>query len=218
MQAWSYSALSSFETCPMKHWWTRAAPKGQRIVEPESEHQRYGKYVHSALENYAKTGTPLPVDLQYIGPVVDRLKAYGDLKAEEEYALTDAFNRVEWFAKDVWFRMKLDVLVLKPDHAVVLDYKTGKQNDNWDQLALAGAVLMVIHPTLTHVKMGYVWVQDKQMPTRVITKRVGREVLAKSIAHLQPYQLAFQSNNFPPKKNGLCRRHCPVTQCPHHGK
>ena len=44
-----------------------------------------------------------------------------------ELAFTERWERTEWFAKDAWLRLKMDVLERKPKDIVeVVDWKTGK--------------------------------------------------------------------------------------------
>ena len=44
---WSYSALTSYETCPKRYQLTRVT---KQVTEPQTEATRWGNEVHKALE------------------------------------------------------------------------------------------------------------------------------------------------------------------------
>ena len=60
-KAWSYSALTAFETCPRRFELTRVT---RQVKEPQTEATIWGNEVHKALELFAKDGKPLPKNLK----------------------------------------------------------------------------------------------------------------------------------------------------------
>lgn len=216
--AWSYSRLTSFETCPKKFWHLSVK---KDVFEPESEAMRYGKKVHKALELRVGKGKPLPLDLRYLEGYAKQLAdAVGEKLTEQQLAIDENFEPCSWFSKQTWCRAILDLSIVSPPHAVVLDYKTGKISDDFTQLRLAGVMLLLHMPEIQTVDLGYLWTKDKQLTKA--EQKLHRDDIKSVIADLMPrikkYQRAHENNEFPPRPSGLCKRYCPVTKCPHHGE
>lgn len=211
MPAWSYSALTSFETCPRRHYETRVA---KRVIEPESEQLRWGNAVHKALENRAKKGEPLPTGMTQWEPMMAQLDQLdGELFAETQFALNEAFVRTDWFAPDVWVRAVVDYGRLKSNKALALDYKTGKPKPNIDQLRLFSAVLMSVYPQLDEVITGYVWLKTQQIHKQTFHRRDHEAQWGGFLPRVARLQQAHQTNEWPERPSGLCRGWCPVRAC-----
>ena len=74
--AWSYSALTSFETCPKQYWHYRIK---RDVKESKSQATDYGTEVHKCFENRLIKGKKLPLDLRHHEPVMAKLEvAPGD--------------------------------------------------------------------------------------------------------------------------------------------
>jgi CRISPR/Cas system-associated exonuclease Cas4 (RecB family) len=216
--AWSYSRLNSYETCPKKFWHTALK---KDVFEAESDAMRYGKKVHKALEVRVSNDKPLPLELRYLEPYARRLaKANGTKLTEQQLAIDRKFKPCSWFAKNTWCRAILDLAIVNKSHAVVFDYKTGKITDDFTQLRLAGALLMLHMPELETLDLSYLWTKDKQLTK--YEDQFTRDSIKKVITELMPrikrYEEAHHNDSFPARPSGLCKRHCPVKQCPHHGE
>jgi hypothetical protein len=68
--AWSYSALTGFETCPKRHWHYNIA---KDIKEEENSYQREGTDTHAAFDRYLKDQVELPLGLGHWKPMLDRI-------------------------------------------------------------------------------------------------------------------------------------------------
>lgn len=216
MPAWSYSALTSFETCPRKHYETRVA---KRVSEAPSEEMTWGNNVHKALERRAKEGKPLPVGMTQWEPMMRRLLDLpGDLLAETQYALDQDFKPTEWFSQDVWLRAIIDFGKLSTTSAVALDYKTGKVKTDIDQLRLFAAVLLTLHPDLEQVHTGYVWLKSKSIHREVYTRQQEDELWAGFLPRVSRLERAYRDDTWPERPSGLCRAWCPVVNCRHNGR
>lgn len=214
MPAWSYSALSAFETCPRQFYETRVA---KRVTQPETEALRWGNNVHKALEKRAKEGAPLPTGMTQWEPMMQRLDQLGgELLAETQIAVTREFDQTHWFDKSVWLRMVVDYGRMKDDRVLALDYKTGKPKPDSDQLRLFAGVLLRLYPHLKQAVTGYVWLRTKEVQREKFTQAdVGRiwDGFTPRVARLMQ---AYHEDAWPCRPSGLCRGWCPVKACEHH--
>ena len=60
-QAWSYSSLGAFETCPWRWYLTKIS---KEIVEPQTDATLWGNRVHKAFEHRISNGTPFTPELE----------------------------------------------------------------------------------------------------------------------------------------------------------
>ncbi len=214
--AWSYSALTSFETCPRRHYELRVA---KSVTEPQSEQLRWGNAVHKALELRAKEDKPLPTGMTQWEPLMARLVAVpGWTLTESQYALTSDFQSTHWFGKDVWLRMVLDFGKMKDDKLLALDYKTGKVKPDTDQLKLFAAAMMQVYPDLEKVVTGYVWLKDKKITKETFKRDQLADLWGAFIPRVNRLQAAHDNDKWPENPSGLCRAWCPVLKCQFNGR
>lgn len=217
-KAWSFSALNNFETCPKKYHHL-SIEKDYKEVEGEA--LQYGKRVHKALELLVGRGTPLPKDLEHMMPYVERFIAFpGVKKVEQQLAITKDFKVTDWRDwKGAWCRAVIDLALMGTYSAVLIDYKTGKmKDDGFTQLKLAAAVLMLHDPKLKIIEVAYLWTQhDGVMTKETYTREQVTEIWNELLPRVNRFQHAFRMTEYPPRPSGLCRKHCIITGCPHHG-
>jgi CRISPR/Cas system-associated exonuclease Cas4 (RecB family) len=220
--AWSYSALSSFETCPRRHYDTRVT---KTVVEPPTEALTWGNAVHEALEQRAKDGSPMPTGMTHWAPLVDKLVGKcdaigGELIVERQIALTEQLKPTEWFAKDVWVRGVVDVGMVSADKTKVLalDYKTSKPKEDFDQLRLFAAMLMCVYPQAETVRAGYLWLKTNTVTDDTFTRDQLGELWGGFIPRVARLEKAFEEDKWPAKPSGLCQSWCPCTGCEYNGK
>jgi hypothetical protein len=238
--AWSYSKLKNFESCPKRHYHLDLV---RDIVEPESDALQWGNHFHDAVANAIGTDdnakrsprerlneAPLPTPLARYHPLVQQFhnaRSRGaQVFAEMSLAITRDFQSTEWFAKDAWYRAKVDVLVMTHDFqfAAATDWKTGKRLDDTPQLMLTAMATMIHYPAINAVRTEYVWVKEfsESDPFRCADRKTfAREQIPDIWGNLAPrvklLERAFVERQYPPKPGALCRRWCPVTVCPYHG-
>jgi hypothetical protein len=230
---WSFSALDGFETCPKKFYHTRIA---KDFVEPESEHQRWGKQVHAALDKAVNHGSPLPPEMSKWQPWVEFAKKPFDpataiMKSEQQLAITEDMQPCEYLDKrvPVWFRTVIDVLKVSGEFARIIDWKTGNsdcyldpETNTWktnsDQLNLAAAVVMAHYPEVQHVKTDFVWLKEDFWTVDLISRSDLPRLWQRLLPRVDKMKLAHGSGVYPPTPSGLCKRHCPVKSCQYHGK
>lgn len=214
--AWSYSKLKNYETCPKRHHHVDVL---KDIKEEESEHISYGNAVHKALAEAISGTNPLPKPFEGLGPWVDRVtRTDGIILVEQQLAITKDLNSTEWFAKNAWYRGIADVIKIVGPVAVVIDWKTGKIQEDGVQLALMAQCVFAHHPSIEKIRTEFVWLKEDATTRADFTRADMVGVWAGLLPRVKTLEDAYSGGNFPPKPGYLCRRFCPVTSCPHHGE
>lgn len=213
--AWSYSRLKAFEVCPKKYFHTMVA---KDFVEPEDENLRYGNKVHKALELRVAKGKKLPIDLSHLEPVAAKFAAApGEKLVEQKLAITKDFQPTGWFDPDVWFRAIIDLAIVNPPKAVVVDYKTGKMSNDFIQLNLATAVFFLHEPEADEAKVMFYWTKHKKPTSSTLHREDIPTVWNEALPRVKKLEAAHAKTDFPARPSGLCRRYCPVKTCPYFG-
>jgi hypothetical protein len=216
MSAWSYTALTSFETCPRKHYLTRVS---REVVEPESEVLRWGNSVHKALENKIKADTPLPTGMEQWDKIVTKLlNVEGDVFTEQQLALNEQLQPTGWFDKDVWVRGVIDAGVDAGKKVLALDWKTGKVKPDSDQLKLFAALVLHHKPAAEKVLTGFVWLAHGRTTTATYSRADLPGIWNDFLPRVKRLDRAFEENAWPAKPSGLCRGWCPCTGCEFNGR
>jgi ATP-dependent exoDNAse (exonuclease V) beta subunit len=155
----SPSGILEFESCEKKFFHTKIAKTHKSQV---TEAITYGNQVHQQLEMYVKKAEKLPTHLEHISPVIESLRSLGyTLYAELEMAIDANWKPIQFWDKSGYLRGKIDLVALKGDEAIVLDYKTGKRKNDPFQLKIYGAVLYHVLG-LRKVESGYLWLKTKE--------------------------------------------------------
>jgi len=145
--SWSYSRYSQYSKCP-------ASAKYKfidKLPEPPSPAMARGDDIHKLAEAYAKGKLKtLPEELKQFE---DQFKILKDSNPEVEvtWAFTADWNQTKW---DDWnnckVRIKVDAACLDGTTVYVIDHKTGKLRDGYDeQLSLYAGAATLVYP---HVK------------------------------------------------------------------
>lgn len=216
--AWSFSRLNSYELCPKKFWHLSVR---KDVQDTEGEAMRYGKLVHKALELRISKSKPLPLNLRFLEKYAALLeKAKGEKLTEQQLAVDNNFEPCDWFSKATWCRAIIDLAIVRPPHAVVFDYKTGKISDDFTQLRLAGVLLMLHMPEIQTVELAYLWTKDKKITRyeRTLTRDDIKTVVLELMPRIKMYERAHRMESFPARPGFLCKKFCPVVACPHHGE
>jgi CRISPR/Cas system-associated exonuclease Cas4 (RecB family) len=171
LKTWSYSRLVTFEQCPLraKLQYVDRIPEPERHLPPgKTEHANdRGTRVHEAAELYVKGGVELVPELQCFQEEFLQLRDLykeGRVSLEGEWGHARDWTPVAWMSDNVWLRLKLDAMVhVGEDHAVVIDYKTGKRQGNeikpTEQGQLYAAATQARYPELKNITVEF-WYTD----------------------------------------------------------
>lgn len=204
----SYSSIKQYENCPYRYFRQRIV---KDIVDEGGEASKYGERVHSFLENRLK-GTDLPSEVASYEPLCKSIEAIaegGTLLVEQELTLNDELKPTGWWDADAWLRSKLDVLVLRGNHAYVMDWKTGKRKADFFQMQLFAVQVLKHYPDIQHVHTSLVWLKNMEMDTEVYSRPNTNAVWADIMQRIHRIYQSLEHDNWPAKPSGLCR-FCPA--------
>lgn len=214
--AWSYSALTAFETCPRQYHEMRIL---KRWPDPPGEAQQWGKEVHKFIEDRIGMGKPLPGFLGYVEPIIQKFETTkGVTQAEYKLALNDKFQPVEFFAKDTWVRAVGDVIKVHGNVAFACDWKTGKYRDGDGQLRLQAGVMFATYKHIDRIGVIYTWLKDKRTTARTFQREDVPAIWQEFLPRVKRMEQAIANNDFPPRPSGLCAKYCKVLTCEHNGQ
>ena len=221
------TAMGTWNTCPRQF---RAKYITKEVQYTETVHTRFGIYVHEALENRLKHGTPLSSDLAFLEPIVARVGAFhGQVLVEAEVCINREMQAVPWRDKGVWQRAKADVILVDQaaGRAIVIDWKTSKgksakererfgDDDTLIQqqvLALCTAIHFQVNEVITCFVYPY-----KPGTTGAVISTYHPANNAQMGPHYMmctEFEMAQKRGNYPAKTSGLCKAHCDVRTCQH---
>lgn len=213
--SFSWSKLTSFETCPKRHYEVDIV----KTYHDDGEAMKWGSRVHDAFKTALSTGERLPPDLSpYQHWVDETLTGPGELLVEKKFALTRDFQPTEYFGPLVWYRGIADALRISGPVARVRDWKTGKIKHDSSQLMLMAACIFANYPEVMRILTEFVWLREDC----VTPETFNRSDMANEWLHLLPrvkdLEEAARTMTYPPKPGKLCYQYCPVVSCPFHGK
>lgn len=181
------------------------------IKDAGGEASIYGDRIHKFLEGRLK-GSQLPQEMEQYEPLctmVERLATDGQLMIEQEMTLTENLTPTGWWDADAWLRSKLDVLVIKGNEAVVMDWKTGKRRVDFFQMQMFAAQVFKHFPEVQRVKTILVWLKTMEMDSESYNRVNINEVWAEIMKRIQRIHSSLEHDNWPAKPSGLCR-YCPA--------
>ena len=217
MSSWSYSSIKTFEQCPKKYFHLKVVKDVKDEPGPEAQ---YGTAVHLAAEEFIRDGKPIPEKFAFMRPVLEPLAAKpGEKHCELRLgvAKTDTgFAPTSFFAKDVWYRGIVDLLIIDGDKGWMIDYKTGKNAKYADlkQLDLMAGALFVKYPDLKVIKSGLAYVVSQEFPKKTHKRKHLNQYLSVFENQLDRLEAAMENGIWNPQSGPLCGW-CPVTACEH---
>lgn len=214
--AWSFSALKTFQSCPKKYYHLKVLKDAK---ETQSEIMLYGIDAHKAAELYIANNQELPGKYEFMRKQLDTLKALeGDKYCEFKFGLTKEMQPCDFFAKDVWLRGAIDLLVVNTETGIarMIDYKFGKsKNADMSQLQLMSLAVFKMFPDVQKVKAGLLFcAEDKMIPIQYEQSNAPT-MWMDWLPEVARLEAAYESNVWNPNPSGLCRGWCPVVQCVH---
>lgn len=214
--AWSYSKLKNYRSCPKKHYHVDIA---KDFKEEEGQALQFGNEVHSAMAARIEKNKPLPPLLQHFEPDAARVAVNVPgmiLLVEQNMAIRQDFTSCGYFDNGVWYRAKCDVVKVLGPAGVAIDWKTGKIQEDSEQLALMAQCVFSKYPQVQKVRTEYVWLGNSATTRVDFTRPMMVDLWNHLLPELAVYENAVKTTTFPPKPGGLCRSYCPVASCPYY--
>lgn len=205
---WSYTALTAFENCPAAYAAERFFCTSTFV---ETEAIKWGNRVHKVAEDILngktvkETADVINLLLPFTATMLKAQQAGAELLVEQEIALNENMQPVAWFAKDAWFRGKLDATIVKDGKASIFDWKTGKVKDDPDQLRIFAAALSILRPEIETFAPKFIFLKDKKvLGCAEITKSEIPGIWEGVLGRVERMKQAWVSSNFPARASGLC--------------
>lgn len=214
MPPWSASSLNAFTTCPYKFLKEKIT---KEFTMPPGEAALWGTRVHKLLENAVNLGEPIPDPYKDLQALADKVRSLpGEHLAEYKFAIGKDFKPASsWWHS--WSRGIADLIVKAGDTAVIIDYKTGKRKPS-DQLKLYAGYAFAHFPEIERVQTGFIWIKERKTDRAEYKREELPEIWQTFLPTVAQLQRACESGEFPKRPNGLCRKWCPVKNCPYCGK
>lgn len=210
----TFTNLQAFRNCEHA-FYRRYIKRDQPYVE--SEAMRFGNEVHAAFEQrLSVTHKPLPLSMQCWEHFAIPFDKY-EVLTEKKLGMTERARQTGFFDADVWFRGKMDAVILQLDKglAFIADWKTGKSTfEDPFELTTNALLLKINYPELKKVLGSYAWLKENRMSQQYDLsdfKSTFMEVsrLMKLVAQNK------KTGEWAKKKSGLCGW-CSVYDCEHY--
>jgi len=214
----SYSFYNQFENCPHKAFQLYVAKAIPYVETPE---MKWGNDVHSAVENRIKRGSPLPDTMRAAEQAAAEFHKMATMLpffTEYQLAMTDKGQPCDYWADNVFFRGKLDFVLMNTarSFAWMVDWKTGNVREDAFELETGALLLQVNWPDLAEIKGEYFWMKTGQNGLRYTIKDFSAiwVRLHNLRAEAESY---LRAGEWPKRKTPLCGW-CDVTSCEHNTK
>jgi hypothetical protein len=217
---WSFSKLKNYEICPKRH---NEIDNLKSVKDSGGEQLVWGNQVHDAMHRRLKDKKPLPPEMLDYEQFAQRVEAKhaamgGELLVEQKYAITREFGPTGYFAPDVWYRGIADALLVAPPVALVIDWKTGKIQEDSVQLALMAQCILSQYPAVHKVASRFAWLKEHAETDDVFSRQDMVRIWPGLLERIGFMERSAAQQDYPPKPGKLCRKFCPVVSCPYHGK
>jgi len=224
--AWSYSRLADYETCPARFAYKYII----KIPEAENEAFVRGNKVHKIAEQYVNGEGPyagagwtdmVPTEIASFSALFKLIRSDPvGVFTEQQWAFTDKWDVTGWFAKPpkaAWVRNIVDLGLNHGDgHMTLIDHKTGKKYDtNREQVEQFGMSALLRFPDV-HTVETRLWYLDSGEEVKSGTGKtdlpfiVRQDLPALKTKWKQRTEPMFADRQFAPRKNSKCRW-CPFS-------
>ena len=207
----SYSSIKMFEQCPKRYLHQRI---NKDVVDKGSEATIYGERIHKQLENRLALSEPLPKEsakYEEVCKVIGQVTKGAELHLEQQLCLNENLTPTGWYDDNAWLRSILDVLILKGDTAIIMDWKTGKRRPDFMQLELFALQTFKHYPNIKRVKSSFIWLKEGKTDNETFTIADVNVMWTSLLSKIDKIDQSYKSNTFPARPSGLCR-YCPANK------
>ena len=173
--SWSFSALHTYEECPLNYVLGRLSTKERSTSWALEE----GLRIHGLMEHYLLGNiTGIPADLHMFEKELKTLKKKG-AETEEEIVLDKKWKPLKvkdpWRSKQAWIRAKLDA---KLDN-LVIDLKTGREYEYYAEQGNLYATLIMETTDYADVTVEFWYTKTGNIVTHGYSRNTQEERVAK---------------------------------------
>jgi len=210
IRSWSFSRLLDFESCALKAYLKHV----KRIPDPNPRTAAdRGTAIHTEAELYIKGEADFTDNLKHFKKDFASLREHyksGIVSLEGEWGFNEQWEPCSY--RTAWGRIKADgVVTLTPEHAVVIDFKTGRKFGNEikhaEQCQLYALAAVIRQPKVQRVTTE-LWYLDQDDLTSVEMTR--GQVLNKLMKYYDNRMRRMtNAKRFPPNPNIMSCKYCP---------
>ena len=218
IKSWSHSRLVDFEQCKLraKLKYLDKIPEPPRPLPPGKGEQARdrGIRVHEGAELYVRGGVELLPELDKFEPEFKALRELfkkGKVSLEGEWAYDNQWMPTAWASESAWLRLKIDALVtMRPEHMVLVDYKTGRRQYNEMKHAEQGQLYQLAtfmrYPKVDKITVEFWYTDQDEITTVIYTRSQGMRFLR---TYSQRGSALTSCVEFPPNPTQWSCRWCP---------
>jgi hypothetical protein len=218
----SYTFFNELDNCPFKAYEVRIARSIQRL---ETQVQRWGNYVHDAMEKRIGEGKPLPEDAVQFEPYAMCFDGKVSVRTEMKLGIQANGMPCKFWGDGCYVAGKIDVVwVPSLTHTDITDWKTGKEDYETPFELELHALLhaAATAPIQSRYTARYAYIGRENRPDKVgQTYDTANGTLASpqqtwaKVNGLMARAFDYQrQGHWPKQPNALCGW-CPVTKCEH---
>jgi PD-(D/E)XK nuclease superfamily len=216
----SYTSLHTYEdVCPHQYFHRYIL---KDLPFEKTEAMEFGNKVHSAMELRVGAKKPLHPDFAHWEPFARPFDVFTNdanstLAAELKLGIKSTGESCDFWDKEVWLRVKLDVVAVVGTNAFINDWKSGSSKyQTTFELETQALLLHARMPGLTTIKGGYTWLKENaQGPCHDLSDT--RATWNKVNAIVKNIERDRARGEFEKRQGPLCGW-CDVVKCEHNRK
>lgn len=217
--AWSYSRIKNYETCPRRY---KGIDVDKEFKQDETETLNEGDRLHKAMAGRIGYDKPLPPEFYYMEKhavaLMQQTHEHQSINCELKLAITKDYEPAGFFDKGVWARCVIDYIKFvrvnnNQSFAHIVDYKTGKLQDDDTQLAVNAMLVFSCFKEIVGIKSEFLWTKYSDTRGKVYTRSSVKEEWGHLLPRVNTLATAHANNEFPPKPGKLCKEYCAIDTC-----
>lgn len=207
----SHSALQRYVNCPFQY---NEVVVAKRVKDTQSKAGAYGEQMHKAVEMRVGNGTPLPPNFAHYERVAAAVVDIpGEKHAELKLGVREDLSPCEFWDKSGWFRGIVDLLILRGDHGLVIDWKTGKYRGSDDQEKRCAALVFAHFPQLQSISSRFIYLKEGHIAKETFWRDDMDSLVQSARSTAADIEESARCGKWVKRPSGLCGW-CPVQHCP----
>lgn len=210
MRSWSYSRLVDFESCAYKAYLKHV----ERVPDPSPRPAAdRGTAIHLEAELFINGRGPFTDNLKHFKKDFASLRDHYKSKRvslEGEWGFNDKWEPCDY--KTAWGRIKADaVVMLSPEHAAVIDFKTGRKFGNEikhaEQTQLYSLATAIRNPQVQEVTAELWYLDQDDLTSSTMTRG---QIINKLLKYYDTrMRRMVNATRFPANPNVISCKYCP---------
>lgn len=211
----SFSKLNMYRRCPLQFDVHNISNLYKFESNPQMDR---GKNIHAEIDNYFKYRKALS-ELTYKHKVL--LDSYLAMQGKKSTELKIAFSKSYtpcdfWDNEQASYRTAIDLQIHNEDKATIVDWKTGKPNQDVElEMLLFALAEFINYPEINKVRTVLEYLDTNERRIDVRHRADLADLIAIYEKEAQPLWDDLASGSFKPARNGLCTKYCKhFSECP----